>query len=42
MNISYSQVEAHCNELHSIAKNIKEILDNIESVRTKILNGGSW
>ena len=42
MNISYSQVEMYCNELHSVAKNIKEIFDNIENLRTKILNGDSW
>ena len=34
MNISYSQVEAQCNELHSVAKNMKEILDNIDGIRT--------
>lgn len=42
MNISYSQVEAQCNELHSVAKNMKEILDNIDAIRTRILNGESW
>lgn len=42
MNISYSQVEMQCNELHSVAKNMKEILDNIDGIRTKISNGDSW
>lgn len=42
MNISYSQVEAYCNELHSVAKNMKEILDNIDGIRTKIASGDSW
>lgn len=42
MNISYSQVEAQCNELHSVAKNMKEILDNIDGIRTRIANGDSW
>lgn len=42
MNISYSKVEAQCNELHSVAKNMKEILDNIEGIRNKVASGGSW
>lgn len=42
MNISYSQIEAQCNELHSVAKNMKEILENIEGIRIRILNGDSW
>lgn len=42
MDISYSQVEAQCNELHSVAKNMKEILDNIDGIKTRILNSDSW
>ena len=42
MNIFYSQVETQCNELHSVAKSMKEILDNIDGIRIKILNGDSW
>lgn len=42
MNISYSQVEQQCNELHSAAKKMKEIINNINDVRVKILNGNSW
>lgn len=42
MNISYSQVESQCNELHSTAKNMKEILDNINSIKSKVSSGGSW
>lgn len=42
MNISYSQVEEQCNELHAVAKNMKEILDNIEGIRTKISSKDSW
>lgn len=42
MKISYSQVETQCNELHSVAKNMKEILDNIDGIRVRILNGDSW
>ncbi len=42
MNISYSQVEEQCNELHAVAKNMKEILDNIDGIRIKVLNGDVW
>lgn len=42
MEISYTQVEAQCTEMHMVAKNMKEKLDEIEAIRVKILNGGSW
>lgn len=42
MNISYSQVEMQCNGLHATAKNMKEILEKIDQIRIKILNGDSW
>lgn len=42
MNISYNQVETQCNELHSVAKNMKEILDNIDGVGNKVANSNSW
>lgn len=42
MKISYSQVEAQCNELHSVAKKMKEILENVDSIRTKVQKGDSW
>lgn len=42
MKISYKQVETQCNELHSVAKNMKEILDNINRIGNSILSGESW
>lgn len=42
MNISYSQVEAQCNELHSIAKNMKEILDEIVKIKNDVSKGSIW
>lgn len=42
MKISYSQIEEQCNELHLVAKNIKESLDNIEQIRIKVSNDDNW
>lgn len=42
MKISYSQVEEQCNELHLVAKNMKEILDNIDEIGSKILDADTW
>lgn len=42
MNISYSQVEEQCNELHIVANNLKDIMQNIDSLRASILSGNSW
>lgn len=40
MNISYKDVEAECNELHNLAKNMKKISEDIASMRDKL--NGSW
>lgn len=40
MNISYKDVEAECNELHNLAKNMKKISEDIASIRDKL--NGSW
>ena len=42
MKISYNQVETQCNQLHSVAKNMKELLENINGIGSKISNGDSW
>lgn len=40
MNISYKDVEAECNELHNLAKNMKKISEDIASIRDKL--NGCW
>jgi len=42
MKMSYSQIEAQCNELHTVANNIKAIFEKIESIQNQISNGNSW
>ena len=42
MKISYKQIESYCNELHSLAQNMKETLENIDSIGNVLLNGGVW
>ena len=42
MNISYSQIEEKCNELHLVATKIKDILDNVSMIESRINGGSSW
>ena len=42
MNLSYKQVENYCNELHLIAKNMNEIMQNITGIANEIASGESW
>lgn len=42
MKISYTQVEAQCNELHATAEKMKEILDKVNEIGTKIGSTESW
>lgn len=42
MKVSYSQIEAQCNELHAVAQNMKSILDNIDGIRSRVSGGESW
>lgn len=42
MKISYSQVEEYCNELHSLAKNMKETLENVRETGKKLSSSGRW
>lgn len=42
MNLSYKQVENYCNELHLIAKNMNEIMQNITGIANEIANGENW
>lgn len=41
-SISYSQVEQYCNELHNLAKLMKENLQEIETVNNKIISSNIW
>ncbi len=40
--ISYSKIEGYCNELHALASQIKETLENIEQIGKKVQSSGSW
>lgn len=40
--ISYSKVETYCNELHALAKQMKETLENVEQTGKKVQSSGSW
>ena len=42
MKISYSQVESYCNELHALAKNMKDLLDTINNISKKVESSDSW
>ncbi len=42
MNISYSEIEAYCNRMHSLASGMKEVLSNIESSSSYIISAGLW
>lgn len=42
MNISYSDVEEQCNQLHVVANNLKDIMLNIDNLRASILSDDSW
>ena len=42
MNISYSQVESQCNQLHETAKKMKDILDMVSEIRKNACNSASW
>lgn len=36
MKISYKDVESNCNELHSLAKNMKTISEDIAEIKTNL------
>ena len=40
--ISYSEVENSCNELHELAKNMKETLNNIINTGNSLKTNESW
>ena len=42
MNLSYSDLKGHSEELHDSYKNIKEIFDNIIQIREQISKSESW
>ncbi len=42
MNISYKQVEDYCNQLHAIAKNMSDIMKNIEVISNELKNSDIW
>ena len=42
MKISYSDVESYCNELHSLANKMKDILDDVKNIKTKISSSETW
>ena len=40
--IHYEQVEESCNELHQLAKNMKELVDKINNTSKKLSSNESW
>ncbi len=42
MNISYSQISDYCNELHTLAKNMKDTLENVTNISSKLQNKEAW
>lgn len=42
MKISYSQVEGYCNELHQLAKHMKDLIYDIESTSNKVSSSDTW
>lgn len=42
MEISYSQVEDTCNEMHVLAQNMKDILENVKQLGNRLNSTGSW
>ena len=42
MKISYSQVEAYCNELHNLAKKMDNILSNVKSIGQVAIKNQDW
>lgn len=42
MKLSYSKVEESCNELHSIAKRMKESLDEVKAISRNLSGSESW
>ncbi len=42
MKISYSKVEGYCNELHALAKKMKESLNEIQSIQKEITSSETW
>lgn len=42
MKISYKQVEESCNEMHQIANNIKDILNNISNTSKTLIKHNVW
>lgn len=42
MNIKYSQISDYCNELHALAKNMKDTLEEVTSLSSKLQNKEAW
>jgi hypothetical protein len=42
MKISYTQVESYCNELHNLAKNMNELIENVNIISDSIIKSGNW
>ena len=42
MKISYDQIEKYCNEMHSRAKEMKEMIETIQGVGKTVEESGLW
>ena len=42
MKFSYSDIKAYCDELHSIAKNIKKTTEQIQNACNALSKNGDW
>lgn len=42
MKFSYTKIEEYCNEMHQIAMNMKNILEEIDQNTANIFKDGSW